>query len=122
MDGTGRKLLVPMYLSISAGSTTPVDSATCTKSEVENIICRQLSSIGMYPTEMLSHQFCKSQHTGIAFVGSGPILGIEQDTTSMHSCIGSRRYLRGGGGTDDGAFVSTHSLGRSGGMLPKKYF
>ena len=63
-----------MVTSVSAGSTTPVDSATCTKSEVENIICAmkwiKLASIRMYPTEMLSHQFCKSQHTGIAFVGS----------------------------------------------------
>ena len=55
--------------SISAGSTTPVDSATCTKNRVA-MKWIKLASIGMYPTKMLSHQFCKSQHTGIAFVGS----------------------------------------------------
>ena len=34
--------------------------------------------------------------------------------------IGGGRYLRLGGGTDDGVCVSTHELGGSGGMLPQK--
>ena len=47
--------------------------------------------------------------------------GVFLYTTGVY-IIGGRRYLRLGGGTNDGACVSTHTLGGCGGMLPQKIF
>ena len=71
-------------------------------------------SLGQIATSLVPSPFSNVNQTTLQHC-------LQHEHYSITLNIGGRRYLRLGD-TNDGACVSTHELGRSGGMLPRKIY